>query len=479
LINKILPSFGWVSSANIFRQVQQIVALIIYTHFLSPSEFGTFSIVLIFALFAGLFSNFGTSSAIIHFRDTSREFLSTIFIFNIFLGSSIAIILFFLSNPIASFFNDNQVELLLKIISINFILQSFFLVHKALLEMNMEFKIVSIIETVSIFIASIVGILAVWFFDFGVYGLVIQSVLNTIMLLVLFLSFSNWKATLFFDFTTIKKVLNYTVSLTSFNILNYFTNNIDQFLVGKFLASSSLGIYNLAIKIVIFPTVNIASIIVRVLFPVLSNYKSNLEVFKIIYLQIVFNIALITFPLMIGLMSLTDIFVETIFNEQWYLLKDILFLLAPAGLINTIVTTTGVIYTSNGNTKLLLKLGILNFFVLSVAFLIGIQYGIIGVAQAFLIVTILLMVIHLYFAWKEIELSLIDGFKKLIPVLVLSTIMGLVVNTLYSHELINFKSNVVNLLLYIFTGVLVYLSLIKLYFKDIVAIFKLPKIKDV
>ena len=68
-------------------------------------------------------------------------------------------------------------------------------------------------------------------------------------------------------------------------LLNYFTNNIDQFLVGKFLASSSLGIYNLAIKIVIFPTVNIASIIVRVLFPVLSNYKSNLEVHKFFVLS--------------------------------------------------------------------------------------------------------------------------------------------------------------------------------------------------
>ena len=229
LIDKILPGFSWVALANVFRQVQQVVALVVYSYFLSPSDFGLFSIVLIFSLFAGLFSNFGTSSAVIYFNDKSKEFLSTIFIFNIIIGFIVFVILNTSSIYVADFFNKPELNSLIKYISINFIFQSLFLVHKALLEMDMSFKVISFIETISIFSATIMGIFFVYKYDVGVYGLVIQSVVNTFLLLILFWSSSKWRPILYFSFPQIKKVYAYAINLTLFNMLNYFTNNIDQF----------------------------------------------------------------------------------------------------------------------------------------------------------------------------------------------------------------------------------------------------------
>jgi O-antigen/teichoic acid export membrane protein len=477
LIDKILPGFSWVALANVFRQVQQVVALVVYSYFLSPSDFGLFSIVLIFSLFAGLFSNFGTSSAVIYFNDKSKEFLSTIFIFNIIIGFIVFVILNTSSIYVADFFNKPELNSLIKYISINFIFQSLFLVHKALLEMDMSFKVISFIETISIFSATIMGIFFVYKYDVGVYGLVIQSVVNTFLLLILFWSSSKWRPILYFSFPQIKKVYAYAINLTLFNMLNYFTNNIDQFLIGKILSSASLGIYSIALRIVISPLVNVSSIIVRVIFPVLSHYKDEIKKVKLIYLQIIFNVSVVTFPLMVGLMSLSEIFVETIFNDEWAKLGYMLVIMAPIGLINSIVTTTGVIYTSNGNTRLMLKLSVVNLIVMFSFIYIGAQYGLDGVAYALLLATILLMFVHLYFAWNEIGLTLLEGFSKLFPVLMASIIMGVVTHSIYLLGIFDFGIDVINLLLIIFIGIIIYALMIKIYFGSIKSIFKLPSLE--
>ena len=121
------------------------------------------------------------------------------------------------------------------------------------------------------------------------------------------------------------------------------------------------------------------------MFPALSRIQSDKARVKRIYLRSISSIALLTFPLMLGLLVVADSFVLTLYGPKWAAVIPVLQVLCIVGLVQSIVSTTGWIYTSQGHTDWQLwwtiGAGALTF----AAFMIGVQWGVIGVAVAYAI----------------------------------------------------------------------------------------------
>jgi len=459
LKQKVVTSAKWITLANVFKQLLQIISLIIFARILSPDDFGVYAVLMIFVGFLGMFTDMGTSAVIIHLENPSNKLLSSVFYFNVFVGIFLYIILTILSSYIALFFDMNILKTLLPIIAINFIITSFGVVQKALYEKNLDFKRISIIENIAVIISTIIGVASA-LYGLGVYSLIIQSLTSSVLLVGLMWFISGWRPLVFFSFDDIKSIWNYTANLSSFNIINYFARNADNFLIGKYLGSSALGVYNLAYKIMLYPLQNISQVLIRILFPAFSQIQNDNEKFKKAYKRVIFFIALVSFPIMAGLMAIADIFVTVLFGDKWQSLALILLILAPVGMMQSVVTTVGSLYMAKGKTKTMLNIGAINSIVTVFSFIIGIQFGVEGVALSYLLANIIMLYPNLLIAWRQIGLTVSEGLKEIMPIFIISIILGIVVFMfgVFIKSVITIQ--VVKLILMISVGIVIYLVLL-------------------
>ncbi len=459
LKQKVLTGTKWVTLANIFKQILQVVSLVIFARLLTPDDFGMYAILMIFVGFMAMFTDMGTGAALIHIKKPSDKLLSSVFYFNLFVGLILSLSLVLMSSPIAQFFQTPKIKVLLEIISFTFIIASFGVVQKALYEKNLNFKTITIIEIFASFISVGIGIGAA-FYGLGVFSLILQTLSLNILLVTLYWVYSDWRPMFYFSLNDIKYIWQFTKNLSIFNIVNYFARNTDNFLIGKFLGSPALGVYSVAYKIMLYPLQNISRTLLRILFPAFAQIQDDNKKFQKAYLRVIFFIALITFPLMAGLIATADVLVPVLFGDKWNNLHILLIILSPIGMIQSIVTTTGSIYMAKGNTKTLMKIGIISSTVTVLFFVLGLPFGVEGVAFSYLISNFIMLYPVLKISWAQIDLSVKHGIAEVLPILIISIVMGIgvalvgkIIDSFCSYDLLK-------LIMMILGGLLIYFLLI-------------------
>ena len=153
----------------------------------------------------------------------------------------------------------------------------------------------------------------------------------------------------------------YSLNLVGFNTFNYFARNADYLLIGRFLGATSLGIYMLAYRIMLYPLQSITTVISRVMFPAYSQLQDDDARFRSAYLRTAGMIALVTFPMMAGLwVSDRAHVVLTIFGQKWAQAIPLIKVLALVGMAQSIGATVGAIYQAKGRTDVMFRLGSLS-----------------------------------------------------------------------------------------------------------------------
>ncbi len=274
--------------------------------------------------------------------------------------------------------------------------------------------------------------------------------------------------------------LSFGLNLTGFSFINFFSRNLDNFLIGKFLGSVPLGFYNLAYRILLFPLTKISSVIGRVMFPSLSAIQDDKSKVRHAYLAATRYIAVITFPLMIGLLVVAPQFIRVIFGTQWERTILLVQILSLVGLTQSIVTTVGWIYQSQGRTDILFRWGIFSTLIVIIAFIIGLRWNIEGIAIAYAIVGLLLLYPNFAIPFRLINLKFNYFIKNFSSIFLAVFGMGLVVSgAKFFLSSILLTNDVITLCLTVVIGIGSYTGLLffleKELYREIFELFKLLK----
>jgi O-antigen/teichoic acid export membrane protein len=465
LRDKTLSGIRWTGIGQIIEQISYFIVNAILARLLSPNDFGLISMIMVFIGFAQIFSEFGLGDAIIQKKDLKQEHLNSVFIANIVVGIFITFIIILIAPLIATFYNERSLKLLIIVISINLILESIKIVQYALFQKKMDFKRLIQIEIISgiasgfISICMALGGMGVWSL---VYRLLMQTAFSTIMLWI----FSEWRPVLCWSRISFNELLGFSSNLFGFKLVNYWSRNIDNLLVGKFLSSSALGIYSRAYSLMMLPISQISSVVYRVMFPALSKIQNDIKHVKEVYLHSTRLIALVTFPLMVGLFIVSKPFIITIYTEKWSEVIPILQIFCFTGLVQSIGTTVGWIYTSQGRTDIMFKWGIFSGIIRLITFIIGLKWGITGVAIAYVLTDHLIL---WYPGWtisgRLINLSFYEMLRNLFAPFLCSLIMGLFTwafGILFLSETLSW----VHLIAQIIFGVIIYILILIVFRKN-------------
>lgn len=422
-------SAKWTAFSNVIVSLLEMLRLFIMAKLLSPDDFGLMAMVMVVLGFAQVYSDMGIGAAIIHRQDITTNQLSSLYWLNIFAGFIICLIIYFLQPFIIIFYNEPRLNDLLPWVVIIFLTAPFGQQFQFLLQKELSFKIIALIDifgsTVNLLVAISFAILGK-----GALALVLGRVSDSIIKSLAFsiIGFNRWRPLFHFKLCDLNGYIRFGFYQMGDKTISYFNSNLDKILIGSLLGSQLLGYYSLAWNLAIQPVSKINPVITRVAFPVFSLIQKDKNRLRSGYLSIIRLLSTINSPLLIGLAAVSQIFVPTLFGGKWNSSIFLIQLLCFVSLFRSLGNPVGALLLSKGRADISFKWNLMLLTTQSIGIFIGANYfGIEGVAFSLLF----LQIAYQYPAFKIlinpiIECKYFDFIRSFITSIFISISMAFI-----------------------------------------------------
>jgi len=373
----IWNSVGKFSSLGI-----EFVVGIILARLLTPKEFGLIGTIMVIIALSQIFINSGFSQALVRKQNCTQEDYSTVFFFNLVVGLFLYAILFTTSGYISRFYNTPELKLLVKVLGIAIIISSLTLIQTTKLTKQIDFKRQTIIAVIASIVSGIIALIMAYK-GYGVWSLVIKSLVYQSLNSAMLWGWNQWKPDLFFSIASFKELFGFGSKLLLSGLIGTFFNNIYYIVIGKYFAVAELGFYTRAEQFKNLPSQYISDIATSVGYPVLAEVQNDPERLKAVSQKIITTTFFIVAILMFGMAAVADSLVITLIGEKWRQSVIYLQMLCFVGLMYPLNSININLLNVVGRSDLYLKLQLISQFftipVIIVGILFGIEYMILGI----------------------------------------------------------------------------------------------------
>lgn len=394
----------------------QLVYSAILARLLTPNDYGIFALVNVFVSFFAILADMGVGNAIIQNQSLDNEDVQSIYAWSLHLSVRLAIAFCLLAIPIALFYNNTVYYYICPLLSIAVFFSALNMVPKALIMKEKYFITIAVRQVVLCIVSSVITILMA-IIGLKYYSLVIYSIINAFGNYCWNLKNCDLKLRWKYEKNSIEKVKSFSNYLFSFNVLNYFSRNLDNILIGKFQGEAQLGFYNKAYQLMLYPMNNFTNVITPVLLPFLSKYQSNKEYIYRKYLSTVKLLSLVGIYITVFCFFCSEELVLTLYGKGWKDTVPCFMYLSISIWSQMVCALTGSMFQIMDQTKLQFKRGLLTAGTTILAILIGANIG--GIIEISLLVTIAYLsnfITMLYFLiHKVFKESVFEYIKNFIP----------------------------------------------------------------
>lgn len=347
---KIKKSGLWQTIEVAGIAISQLAYLAVMARLLEKSDFGLMAIVGSLLAFGNVLSEAGMGAALIQKKKITNNHKVAALHGSLFLGVVFCILYLILAKPLSLFFDYNNMDAMIRVLSISILLNALSSVSISLLHKSFSFKQSSIVTVSANLFSYTVGVILA-FNDYGVWSLVYAELVRSLFkaLGYFYLAPIKWKSTLFK--TEYKELFSFGSGMILLRFANYFGGNGINLLLGKIFAPELLGIFERAYKIKGIPSIYLGSVLDKVMFPVMSEIQDEKErLFKIYNMGLgVANV--IMMPVATVLILFADEIVLVLLGKNWIdtvLPLQIMFVMLPfsisSRMADTVVRSLGYIY---------------------------------------------------------------------------------------------------------------------------------------
>lgn len=402
---KVIGGMGWVALSHYANRLLGFVSTLILAKLLVPEDFGLVALAAMVVDVMKLFRDVGMGQALIHRREDVEKASHTAFYLLIGLNSLLYLAAVAVSPFIADYYNNPAVTMVLIITSSSLVWYSIRAVPEALVRKEVDFRKLVIPEVVPGVIATIVSI---WmaYNGFGVWSLVVKSLIADIMASVLIWRYTVFRPKLRYDWAIAKEMLHYGKYLLGSSIVMVVVYNIDRFYISKYEGLSALGLYVLAFTIAGMPTTEVGHIVCRVMFPVFSKLNHDMERLRDVFLRTVRYSGLLVIPLSIGVAVYAEVFVRIVFGEKWAGMTFALQMLCIHALTRSLSTVIHELYKATGQTRLVQRFSIGRLAMIGVLGIPAVvSFGMDGIAILLALTYSAIFFMEAYFACQFVGIS--------------------------------------------------------------------------
>lgn len=468
---KTIRGVLWSSVERFSMQGVHFLVTLVLANILTPEDFGLIGMLVVFIAVSQSLIETGFSLALIRKQDRSDVDNSTVFYFSTVTSLLVYLLFYAIAPWVASFFNEPQLTVLMRVLCVVIVINSFSVIQRALYTASVNFKTQAKATTIAAVLSGVLGIASA-IKGAGVWALVIQSLSNSLFNTLLLWYYSTWRPVLVFSWKSFKELYLFGFSIMIVGVLETLYQNSYQIFIGKFFSTASLGHFTQAKTIANFPSSNLSGIISRVTYPIMSTIQDDNERLSEVYRRLARVIAFGVFPLMCGLAALSVPTIHALIGSKWHFAAILMVPLSFSFMFYPIHSINMNVLQVKGKSKLYLKSEIIKK-VISIAFLVGtIPFGIVVMCYGRIVSSILTLLVNMFYTSRQVEISLYTLIKDLLPTLALS--LGMFI-TVFSTTYI--LDNVyVQLVVGIAVGILMYVGgayLLKI--KELKYVFNLTK----
>lgn len=465
LREQTIRSVGWSTAAKFFRQFLQLIFQILLARLLAPSDFGLLGMILVFSSLTDILKNLGLGQAIIQNQKIGPDHLNSVFWVNIFSGLVLLLMFQGLAPLIARFYDQPVLEDITRVYSVIYLIGSFNVVQDSLLQKNLQFKRLFIIESVSVMIGGLTALFLAWK-GYGVWTLVWQYLIIAIVNSVILWITSSWRPGFHFQRKALTDLKQFGTNLLGHDLLSFVSRNIDNLLIGKFLGAGALGIYSRAYFLMLQPINLTNQVLARVMFPVLTRLQGQPDEIRKAYLKSTRIVSFFVFPLVVYVFVMAEPLIRILLGEKWEEVAILLKIFSVYCLVDMIGVTTGWIYKSIGRTDVMFRWAMVSTAVIVTAIIIGMRWGVKGVAFSYTVSFLtLLWLPGWYICFRLIGLKVGTMLMNLFPVFISALLSGAFMYGINQFFLVSVHPLVACLLVFL-AGMIVYILLARVFNPD-------------
>ncbi len=461
LKQKTTSGLFWSFTDLISNQGIQFILQVILARILLVKDFGLIGMITIFIALANSIVDSGFSQVLIREPELKQDDYSTVFFFNLSLAVGLYLVLFFSSSIISEFFSEPQLVLILRVLSLVVIINSFGIVQRVMLVRNIDFKTQAKISLVASISSGMIAVFLAYF-GFGVWSLVFRTLIMQFMSAFLLSLHNKWKPTLIFRQRSFFRFFNCGSRLLVAGLINTIYNNLYFVIIGRFFSTLDLGYYTNASKLETAASVSITGALQRVSYPVLCSMQKNENRLREGFSKIIRTSAFLVFPLMVFLAAVADNLIKFLFGDKWLTSIPYFQILCIAGMLYPLHAINLNILQVKGRTDLFLRLEIIKKTIFTITIIVSLllDLGIIGLVWVMVINSYFAYFVNTLYSGKMISYSFRDQLKDVIPAFGLSFIMGILV---YLAGMFISNGVLFKLIFQLFIGITTYICLCKLF----------------
>lgn len=422
LAREALSGVVWTAAERFGLQLIHFAVTIVLARLLTPDDFGLVAMLMIVFAVSGVVVNGGYTAALIREPRITEQDKATAFWLNM-LGAVIVYgLIWALAPPIAAFFEQPALLPLTRFMGLSLVFMAPTLVQQAELMHRMAFKRLGLISLAGAVLAGAMAIAAA-LMGAGVWALAINYVLAAACTSVFLWIAEPWYPKQWLDPTSIRKVFGFGSRLAASGLINETFQNVYKAVIGKMFTAATLGFYSQAQTFQRAASQGLVGVLQKVTYPLLATANDDPARLKRGYRKIIQTSSYVIFPAMIGLGLTAEPLLVSLLGEKWQEATPFLQILCVSGALYHLHSINLNVLKVVGRTDLFLRLELIKKAIITVAIVVGLQFGIWGLLVGQVISSYLALLVNMYYTREFIDYSIAEQLRDIAGVLWLSVPM--------------------------------------------------------
>ncbi|MDQ8198900.1 lipopolysaccharide biosynthesis protein [Pelagicoccus enzymogenes] len=412
LKKKAVRGGSFTASSQAINMLLRLLSTAVLARLLTPEDYGLIGMTLVVTGLARVLGDGGGFLyATLQKKTLSHEEVSLLFWVNLAIGLTVAIALIVVSPVISMVFDESRLTPLLCLLSLSFFFGGLSVQHKALLRRQMMFGKISVVDIGSTCVGLGIGI-GMAYQGFGYWSLAGMEIGIALSSTLLTWAFMRWVPSRPRRVEGMDSTWKFGGNIFLFNLVNYFTRNADNALIGWYWGASALGLYSRAYSLLMLPIRNMNAPFSAVAIPTLSRAAANPAKLKKFFLGAVSMVSALSIPVVVGATAFAEDLVLLWLGENWMATADIFRILSIPAFLFGATQPLAWLFVVMDRTSVMRNIGFVAAPVNVAAFAIGLPYGPEGVAIGYTISSCLMFFPLALLALKGSGVSLWEVLKS-------------------------------------------------------------------
>jgi len=415
---------GFVTVASqSFNFILRTVSTVVLARLLTPDDFGLVAMVTAITGMAVIFQDMGLSLAAIQSKELTQSQSSSLFWINVAMGAIICALIVLIAPLIGYFYNDERVTAITMAMASTFVIEGLAVQHCALLKRQLRFSALAAVQACAVFLGVVLAI-SLAQSGLGYWAIVWMTIAISFINMAGIWIVCRWRPGAPGRLNDIKKMLVFGTNVTGFNVVNYFARNLDNMIIGKFCGGASLGVYSKAYQVVLLPISNLRMPLMTIAIPAMSKLQDDAVLYRAYCKKLLLALAFAGMPAVAFLYVCAEDVIHLMFGPKWLAMVPVFQILAIAAFLEPVTGMRGSVLVSLGKTRRYFWWGIGNAISVAISFIIGVRWGMIGVAVSYTVTRYILLWPGTYFCFKDTPVRVRDFFEAIWQAALASLIMA-------------------------------------------------------